>query len=187
MPSPDAAAPGRLCPPPLQHRLRECGPKAIPLRRSFLRYRPSAPPDPRAYRLTLRYGAAKMNRWRGSAPPPCPARGAPTTVVTPSAATAHQKFGGHHSASGDNWGGFALAALVMASSLPLAPAHLARSLEGGGKGARFPATKLAATDAYASVPQANQRFAPSQTQYAPARGHLRSRDLASCSREDIAK
>ena len=43
---------------------------AIPLRRSSLRYRPSAPRDARAYGLTLRYGAAQMNRCGGSAPRP---------------------------------------------------------------------------------------------------------------------
>ena len=36
-------------------------------------------------------------------------------------------------------------ALLKTCSLPLASAHLARGLEGGGKGARFPAAKLAAS------------------------------------------
>jgi hypothetical protein len=79
-----------------------------------------------------------------------------------------------------------LAALPWASSLPLAPAHSAPGLEGGGKGVRFPTAKLAATAVYASVPPTNQRAA-SQRQYAPARGQLRSCDLAPCGREDIAK
>ncbi len=78
-------------------------------------------------------------------------------------------------------------ALLKTCSLPLASAHLARGLEGGGKGARFPAAKLAALTANASVSPANQRPVASEWQYAPKRGQLRSRDLASCSLEDIAK
>jgi len=108
---------------------------AIPLRRSSLRYRPSAPPDARAYGLPLRYGAAQRNRCGGSAPRPSlhePCQQGLSRLLLP---PARQMFGSHCSASGNNWGGFALAALPWASSLPLAPAHSAPGLEGGGKGA----------------------------------------------------
>ena len=40
---------------------RMAGPRAIHLRRSFLRYRPPAPPDAHAYGLPLCCGAAQMN------------------------------------------------------------------------------------------------------------------------------
>jgi len=60
---------------------------AIHLRRSFLRFRPSAPPDARAYGLTLRYGAAQMNRCVGSAPHLNPSTRRANKVVTPPATT----------------------------------------------------------------------------------------------------
>jgi len=67
------------------------------------------------------------------------------------------------------------------------PRSVGAGLEGGGKGVRFPAAKLAATASYRSVPQANQRPVASQRQYAPTRGQLMSHDFARCSREEIAK
>ncbi len=109
---------------------------AIPLRRSSLRYRPSAPPDARAYGLTLRYGAAQMNRCGCSAPRPSLHEACQQKLSHLLLPPARQMFGSHCSASGNNWGGFALAALSWASSLPLAPAHSAPGLEGGGKGVR---------------------------------------------------
>jgi hypothetical protein len=59
---PDAATPGRLCPPSLLAQTPIVGADAILLRRSLLHYWPSAPPYARAYGLPLRSGAAQMNR-----------------------------------------------------------------------------------------------------------------------------
>ena len=87
---------------------------AIPLRRSFLRYRPSAPPRARAYGLPLRNGAAQTNRCEA------PHRALPYTRRANNSCPASccrpfQKYGNRCSASGNNRGGFAPAALLKAA------------------------------------------------------------------------
>ena len=107
----------------------ECWPMAIHLRRSFLRYRPSASRSGRG---------SQKNRWRGSAPPPAPTSHAnklARLVLPPQT----QRLATSAQPPGIIGGGFPQAALLRSSSLPLAPAHSAPGLEGGGKGARFPA------------------------------------------------
>jgi len=74
-----------------------------------------------------------MNRRRSSAPRPAIHEVRQQELSHLVLPPPHPKIGDYCSASGDNWGGFALVALQWASSLPLAPAHSARCLEGGEK------------------------------------------------------
>ena len=85
----DAALPPRLCPPPFQHSLGKCLSIAIHLRRSFLRYRPSASRSGRGV------ADESLMRLRTAAHTHEPCQ----QVVTPRVAVAHPKIGSQRSAS----------------------------------------------------------------------------------------
>jgi len=130
---------------------------AIPLRRSSLRYRPSAPPDARAYGLSLRYGAAQRNRCRGSAPRP-PSTSRANKSCHASCCRPLPKNGIRCSASGNNRGGCAPAALLNTRSLPLTSAR--RGAWKVEEKVRVPAAMPSAWTAQAALKHRPGREAP---------------------------
>jgi hypothetical protein len=94
-------------------------------------------------------GASQMNPWRGSAPRPA-IHETRQQVVTPRASAAHQECGSHCSACKGQSGRLRAGCFAKGLLASLAPAQLARCLEGGEKVRAFlplkPPRRPASTD-----------------------------------------
>ena len=144
---------------------RECWPIAIHLRRSFLRYRPSASRSGRGV------ADQSLARLRTASHPHEPRQQKLARLVFPPPT---QRLAASVQPPRVNWGGFPLAALLRSSSLSLAPAHSARCLEGGEKVCAFLPLKPphrpanAGTKPMPTHPPAPTEIPPGFTRHTPA-------------------
>jgi len=120
-------SPPDCAPPPLRHRLGKCVPIAIHLRRSFLRYRPSASRSGR--------GVAEESLMKLRTAPPTvhEARQQESSRLVLPPLT--ERLAASAQPPGIIGGGFPPAALLRSSSLFARPGSFGAGLEGGGKGA----------------------------------------------------